>query len=162
MKRKQSGAKKGKASKSVADPGHERLNRRTFVKLLPALGAATVAAPHLQIISSLAQTPSPTPMALPSPSPSPSPAPLRVTKEMLRGAEQLFGIELTDAQKQMALQNVNSNLERYETLRKINVPLDTEPATLFHPALPGKTFNRKATTFKLGKANGPKFNAVED
>ncbi len=70
---------------------------------------------------------------------------------MLRGAEQLFGIELTDAQKQMALQNVNSNLERYETLRKINVPLDTEPATLFHPALPGKRFNVKAATFKLGK-----------
>ena len=41
---------------------------------------------------------------------------------MMRGAEQLFGLELTDAHKQMALQNVNTNLERYETLRQIQVP----------------------------------------
>ena len=107
-----------------------------------------------------AQSSSATPVA--SPSPSPSPAPLRVTKEMLRGAEQLFGIELTDSQKQMALQNANSNLERYETLRKMNVPLDTEPATSFHPALPGKRFNVKAVTFKLGKIERLNFKTVED
>jgi Asp-tRNA(Asn)/Glu-tRNA(Gln) amidotransferase A subunit family amidase len=81
---------------------------------------------------------------------------------MLRGAEQLFGIELTDAQKQMALRNVNSNLERYETLRQINVPLDTEPSTLFHPALPGKRFNVKSVPFKLSRIEKPNFNAVED
>jgi len=160
MKRKQPCAKKGKTREISAVANHKGLNRRTFVKLIPALGAATVATPHLQIISALGQTPSPTPVA--SPSPSPAPTPLRVTKEMLRGAEQLFGIELTDAQKQMALQNVNSNLERYETLRKINVPLDTEPATLFHPALPGKRFNVKAVTFKLAKVERLNFNSVED
>ena len=158
MKRKQSGVKRGKTRPRSAVVGDNGLNRRTFVKLIPALGAATVVVPHLQIVSALAQTPSPTPMA----SPSPSPTPLRVTKEMLRGAEQLFGIELTDAQKQMALQNVNSNLDRYETLRKINVPLDTEPATLFHPALPGKRFNVKAVTFKLGRIDRLNFNTVED
>ncbi len=158
MKRKQPGEKRGKTRPRSAGVGDNGLNRRTFVKLIPALGAATVAVPHLQIVSALAQTPSPTPMA----SPSPSPTPLRVTKEMLRGAEQLFGIELTDAQKQMALQNVNSNLDRYETLRKISVPLDTEPATLFHPALPGKRFNVKAVTFKLGRIDRLNFNTVED
>ena len=142
-------AKNGSPKQNPASLGDNSLNRRTFVKLIPALGAAAVAMPHQPIISALAQTPSPTPAA--SPSPSPSPTPLRVTKEMLRGAEQLFGVELTDAQKQMALQNVNSNLERYETLRKINVPLDTEPATLFHPALPGKRFNVKAVSFKLSQ-----------
>jgi Asp-tRNA(Asn)/Glu-tRNA(Gln) amidotransferase A subunit family amidase len=158
MKTKQLGVKRGKTRRTSAVETPKGLNRRTFVKLIPALGAAAAASPHLQIISALAQTPSPSPAA----SPSPSPAPLRVTKEMLRGAEQLVGIELTDAQKQMALQNVNSNLDRYETLRKINVPLDTEPATLFHPALPGKKFNVKAVAFKLGKIERVKFNAVED
>ena len=62
---------------------------------------------------------------------------------MLRQAEKLIGIELTDAEEAMALQNVSTNLDRYETLRKIEIPLDTEPATLFHPALPGKKFNVK-------------------
>ncbi len=160
MKRKQPGVKKGKTGSLSAVAADNGLNRRTFVGLIPALGAAAASYPHLQIISALAQSPSPTPVA--SPSPSPSPTPLRVTKEMLRGAEQLFGIELTDAQKQMALQNANSNLERYETLRKMNVPLDTEPATSFHPALPGKRFNVKAVTFKLGKIERLNFKTVED
>ena len=62
---------------------------------------------------------------------------------MLRQAEKLIGIELTDAQEAMALANASTNLDRYETLRKIDVPLDTEPATLFHPALPGKKFNAR-------------------
>ncbi|MEP6635931.1 MAG: amidase, partial [Acidobacteriota bacterium] len=138
----------------------KKLSRRKFVKLVPALGAAAATLPYLTSPAALAQTPTPTP--LPSPSPSPSPAPLRVTKEMLRGAEQLFGIELTDAQKQMALQNVNTNLERYETLRKLDIPLDTEPATSFHPALPGKKFNMKPSKFKLGTVTPPTFATVED
>ena len=81
---------------------------------------------------------------------------------MLRGAEQLIGLELTDAHKQMALQNANTNLESYETLRKIEVPLDTEPATLFHPALPGKKFNITQRKFNLSKPETPKFSSVED
>ena len=139
----------------------EKLNRRTFVKLVPALGVAAATMPNLAT-KSLAQTPTPTPLPTPTPTPTPTPAPLRVTKEMLRGAEQLFGLELTDAHKQMALQNVNSNLERYETLRQIKVPLDTEPATLFHPALPGKKFNITQRKFSLSKQEIPKFNSVED
>ena len=136
-------------------------DRRTFVKLLPAFGVA--AATTLQSVDALAQspTPTPTPAAMPSPSPSPTP-PLRVTKEMLRGAEQLIGIEITDAHKQMALSNANNNLERYETLRKINVPLDTEPATWFHPAPPGKTFNVRPIKFRLSNVTVPKFSSVED
>lgn len=139
-----------------SNPDRSNFSRRTFVKLLPALGVAAATAPQL---TASAQTPSPTP--LPSPSPSPTP-PLRVTKEMLRGAEQLIGIEVSDAHKQMALGNVNTNLERYETLRKIEVPLDTEPATLFHPALPGKKFNQRAIKFRLSNVASPKFNSIED
>jgi Asp-tRNA(Asn)/Glu-tRNA(Gln) amidotransferase A subunit family amidase len=148
--------KKSRAHKSAISA-----DRRQFVKLLPALGVATVAATHLQT-NAQTPTPSPTPAATPSPSPSPSPAPLRVTKQMLRGAEQLFGVEFTDEQKQMALQNVNSNLERYEQLRKIDIPLDTEPATRFHPALPGRKFSTEPVKFRLSRAELAKFNSVED
>ena len=131
------------------------LDRRTFVRILSAVGAAAVISPQL----TRAQSPTPTPT--PSPSPSPTPA-LRVTKEMLHAAEQLSGIELTDAQRQMALQNANSNLDRYETLRKIEVPLDTEPATLFRPALPGKRFGWRSAKFRLSRTEVPQFKQVED
>src|SRR5436189_2193753 len=106
------------------------VDRRTFVKLLPALGAAGLALSKFPL-EALAQTASPTP--LPSPSPSPTPAP-RITKEMMHQTEKLIGIELTDAQEAMALGGVNRNLDAYEANRKIDIPLDTEPAIAFHPA----------------------------
>ena len=168
-------SKKKRPKRSLAGSETKRLNRRTFVKLVPALGAAAIATPHLNIAAALAQGPSPTPSPLPLPSPSPTPAPLRVTKDMLRQAEKLIGIELTDAQEAMALQNVSTNLDRYETLRKIDIPLDTEPATLFHPSLPGKKFNAespagqprwgarvKPAKFKLTKVKTPQFGSIED
>jgi len=158
MKRNRRKAGRQSLTKNIVSNQVSDFDRRSFVKLIPAIGAAAIVVPYLGIPPTSAQTPTPTP----TPSPSPTPTPLRVTKEMLHGAEQLFGIELTDAQKQMALQNANTNLERYETLRKINIPLDTEPATLFHPALPGKKFNNRTTRFKLSKVEPPNFSSIED
>ena len=134
------------------------VDRRTFVKLLPALGAAGLTATKLPL-DALAQTPSPTPV--PSPSPSPTPTP-RITKEMMRQAEKLIGIELTDAQEAMALAGVNRNLDAYETNRKIDIPLDTEPAIAFHPARAKKELYTPKTKFRFGKVELPPFKTVED
>src|SRR6185295_17923505 len=157
---KRSDKTKTREPKLPPEPSVKDLNRRAFVKLVPALGAAALATPSLNIATAQAPSPSPTPL----PSPSPTPAPLRVTKDMLHQAEKLIGIELSDAQEAMALQNVSTNLDRYEALRKIDVPLDTEPATLFHPALPGKRLNAnvRVAKFKLSKVDPPKFSSVED
>src|ERR1043166_5327155 len=123
-------------------PKRTSINRRNFVKALPAAGAAAIAVSKAPL-KSLAQTPSPTP------GPSPSPTPLRITKEMMHSAEKLIGIELTDKQEDMALRNVNGNLDSYEVVRKIEVPLDTEPAVVFHPALPGFHIKRS----QIGRAH---------
>jgi len=132
------------------------VDRRTFVKLLPALGAAGLTASKLPL-DALAQTPSPAP----SPSPSPTPAP-RITKDMMHQAEKLMGIEFTDAQEAMALGGVNRNLDSYETVRKIDVPLDTEPAIAFHPARARKQLYATKTKFRFGKVDVPQFKTVED
>src|SRR5689334_14109501 len=134
------------------------VDRRAFVKLLPALGAAGLGVSKLPL-EALAQTASPTPV--PSPSPSPTPAP-RITKEMMHQAEKLIGIELTDAQEAMALSGVNRNLDSYETVRKIDVPLDTEPAIAFHPARAQKRLYAAKTKFRFGKVDVPQFKSVED
>ena len=135
-----------------------KTTRRTFVKLLPALGAAGVAATKLPL-DALAQTPSPTPV--PSPSPSPTP-PLRITKEMMHQTEKLIGIELTDAQEPMALGGVNRNLDAYEANRKIDIPLDTEPAIAFHPTRAKKELYTPKTKFHFGKVEPAPFNNIED
>ncbi len=90
------------------------MNRRHFFSTLLAAGAATPA---------LAQQ---------------TPAPQRIDRLRLDAAESIFGVDFTEAEEQMALNSVNRNLASYEELRKLNVPLDTEPAVTFRPYLPGK------------------------
>jgi Asp-tRNA(Asn)/Glu-tRNA(Gln) amidotransferase A subunit family amidase len=135
------------------------INRRTFVKALPAAGVAALAVSKAPL-KALGQTPTPTPQA----SPSPSPAVLRVKKDDLKHAEKIIGIDLTDKQEDMALPGVNRNLDSYEAVRKIDVPLDTEPAVVFHPALPGFHIKRAPakTKFKFGKNEPAQFKSVED
>src|SRR5881628_725244 len=94
---------KKKQAKKSSGSETSNLNRRTFVKLVPALGVAALATPHLNTASALAQGPTPTPTPSPLPSPSPSPTPQRITKEMMHHAEKLIAIELTDAEEAMAL-----------------------------------------------------------
>ncbi|MBS1789920.1 MAG: amidase [Acidobacteria bacterium] len=138
-----------------------KLNRRSFVKLLPAAGAAglTITAPD----SAAAQTRGVAGGGTQQDN-------QRITREMMQAAEKLIGVELTEAQENMALPGVNRNLANYEALRKIDVPLDTEPATAFHPALPGKlkTYRQraakssKAAKSAASKSIAPKFTSVEN
>ncbi len=65
-------------------------------------------------------------------------APMRITKEQLQSALEILGLEFTEEQRSMMLPAVNRALNGYEALRKIAIPLDTEPAFAFHPSLPGK------------------------
>ena len=91
------------------------MNRRRFFSTLLAAGASAPV---------LAQ--------------QPSTAPPRIDRLRLDAAESLFGVDFNEAEEQMALNSVNRNLDSYEQLRKLNIPLDTEPAITFRPYLPGR------------------------
>ena len=130
-----------------------KINRRSFVKLLPAAGAAGAAIADLDGTAGA---------AIANAQQAQQQPPRGGTKETLRAAEQLIGIELTDAQEAMALSGVNRNLASYEALRKIDVPLDTEPAIAFHPAPPDKKFKATKTKIKASKVEPPKFKSVEE
>ena len=80
----------------------------------------------------------------------------------MRQAEKLIGIEFTDAQEAMALGGVNRNLDAYEANRKLDIPLDTEPAIAFHPARAKKELYVPKTKFRFGKIEFPQFKTVED
>src|SRR2546423_282781 len=135
------------------------ITRRDFVKVLPAAGAAAIVATRAPLMT-LAQTPTPTPQA----SPSPSPAALRVKKDDLKHAERIIGIDFNDKEEDMALPGVNRNLDSYDAVRKIDVPLDTEPAIVFHPELPGFHVKRASvkTKFRFGKNEPAQYKSVED
>src|SRR5580693_2086737 len=107
-------------------------SRRKFLKLVPVVGASA-------ILPAAAQTPATPPAATPPATPPATGAPqgrgqqgpIRVKKESMHAAEELMGIELTSAQEDMALRGVDGNLNSYEGLRKIDIPLDTDPAVWF-------------------------------
>jgi Asp-tRNA(Asn)/Glu-tRNA(Gln) amidotransferase A subunit family amidase len=139
-----------------ADKGSTNKDRRSFIKMLPTAGAAGVMA---------VRDPAATETTIQQ-SQSPD-KPQRVSKDALHAASTLIGLELTEAHEQMALQNVNQNLDRYELLRKIHVPLDTPLATTFHPwsavqkpVASGKPLRRGKLA--LSKISVPNFNSLED
>lgn len=101
------------------------MNRRRFFSTLTSAFAAGAAAP------ALAQQPAATAQ--------------KIDRLRLDAAESIFGVDFTEAEEQMALGTVNRNLDSFEQLRKLNIPLDTEPATTFRPYLPGKKPTGKAT-----------------
>jgi hypothetical protein len=90
--------------------------RRRFLKVVPAAVAGALAAPAIAQQQEQQQ---------------------RITKETLDCGEKIFGIDFTDAEEQQALGGVNRNLEAFERLREMDIPLDTEPAVTFRPYLPG-------------------------
>lgn len=95
-----------------------RDTRRRFLKVLPAAVAGSLAAP---VLAQQAQQ-----------------APPRVDKATLDCAEKVFGIDFTDAEEEQMARGVSRNLDTFEQLRKMDIPLDTEPAVTFRPYLPGK------------------------
>lgn len=77
-------------------------------------------------------------------------------------AQKLMGIELTEAQESMALPDVDRNLTNYETLHKISVPPDTEPAFTFVRRCQGKNSRSPVKRFLPGRIEPASFKSVED
>jgi Asp-tRNA(Asn)/Glu-tRNA(Gln) amidotransferase A subunit family amidase len=77
---------------------------------------------------------------------------------MLHGALQLIGLDFTEEQEAMMLPGLNRALTGYEALRKIDVPLDTEPAVRFYPTKPAAKPAKFSPT--IGKPKS--FASIED
>ncbi len=135
-------------------------SRRSFLRLIPLTGATAMGA-KVSAAAQAATTPAPPAAAPPQGGRGPQ-TPPRVKKESMHAAEELIGIPLTDAEETMALQGVSRNLTGYEELRKINVPLDTDPAVWFHPAFPGKKLPSGPKKFVPTVTKAPAFKSEED
>ncbi len=79
----------------------------------------------------------------------------KITKAMLREAEQLAGLEFTDAERDLMLEGVNENLETYEKLRAIAIDNSIPPAIQFNPTVPGMSFQRGKQPIKISKIEAP-------
>ncbi|HTL43334.1 MAG TPA: amidase [Vicinamibacterales bacterium] len=91
--------------------------RRRFLRMVPAAVAGAIAAP------ALAQQ---------------APADLAITKDTLDCGEKIFGVDFTEPEEEAIVRGVNRNLDSFEALRKVDIPLDTDIPLVFHPYLPGQ------------------------
>lgn len=119
------------------------MDRRTWMQLLAVLAAASDA------------------RAQQSPPPAEPPT---ISKDQLAAALKLIGLEFPDAQLETMLRGVGRALNDYQALRKIDVPLDTEPAYSFHPGLPGRAPKAAPARFlpTVAKAAPKSWSSVED
>ncbi len=76
----------------------------------------------------------------------------RVTLAMITDALQLSGIELTEDERKGMVEAANTNLTRYEELRKVHIPDDVSPPFHFSPMVPGLRVNKTRLPFKLSAA----------
>ncbi len=63
----------------------------------------------------------------------------RITREMVRAAEAIAGVRYRDAERDLMLESLESNLTAYEHIRLVRIPNEVPPAIQFNPVLPGRT-----------------------
>ena len=73
----------------------------------------------------------------------------RVSKEMLRDAEQLVGLAFTDEERELMVEGLNEYLEKYEQIRQVPLDNAVPPALRFDPVLPGMRFNTERKPLKM-------------
>ena len=115
----------------------QQIGRRRFIKAVPAAVVAGMTLPKIAAAGTVAPN-------VPIPQ-GRGGAPPRFGKDVLKCAEQVAGLEFTDAEEEAIVRGVSGNLTSYEQLRKIDIPLDTEPAITFRPYLPGKQPGGRST-----------------
>jgi len=102
-----------------SSPRGRRIGRRTFLGTVPAAVAAGIAAPALAGQVS-------TPPAAPAPAAAQqADTPLHFGVETLKSAENVIGVRFKESEEEMLLRGANRNLESYQALRTLEIPLDT-------------------------------------
>jgi Asp-tRNA(Asn)/Glu-tRNA(Gln) amidotransferase A subunit family amidase len=119
----------------------QQIGRRRFLTRVPA--AAIAATPvvsalsgAIPIVSGAIQTAEAAPQGSGS---------ATLEKDALRAAERVAGLAFGDADLEMALPGAVRNLESYERIRQLDIPLDTEPSITFRPYLPGQRPRGRST-----------------
>jgi len=77
-----------------------------------------------------------------------------ITKDVIDEAEQVAGLEFTDEERDLMVENLNRNLEGYKLLRAIDIPNQVRPALSFDPAVPESALPRERRPLKATKPRG--------
>ncbi|MGE4064358.1 MAG: amidase [Rhodospirillaceae bacterium] len=85
-----------------------------------------------------------------------------VTKEMLKGAVAVAGLDLSEEDQTVIMEGLNQNLARYDELRKIEIPNDVPPAQHFTALVPGMEVNRTRAPLRFSQPRPKRPRNLED
>jgi hypothetical protein len=106
---------------------NDQLDRRSFVKFIPALGAAGLVAVNLPVSS-----PAQTPAASPTPTPLPTPAqPSPLAEAYAEVARVRFGKHLEESQWDRVKRDLEGNVRTADRLRESKLKNSDEPDFMF-------------------------------
>ena len=77
-----------------------------------------------------------------------------ITSEIVADAGAVAGLDFTDAERDMMLAGLNSNLQAYEALRGVRVSNHVMPAVQFDPTLPGRELPSETRPFRFTRHIG--------
>jgi Asp-tRNA(Asn)/Glu-tRNA(Gln) amidotransferase A subunit family amidase len=80
----------------------------------------------------------------------------KVTLEMLKSAEEIAGLEFTDAERALLIDGVNQHLASYAKLRAIPLPNSVPSSLRFSPVLPGMKFDMARRPLKMSAGRAVK------
>jgi Asp-tRNA(Asn)/Glu-tRNA(Gln) amidotransferase A subunit family amidase len=118
-------------------------DRRAFISYFAGLGLSSTLFPGVlwaELHSKSADT-----------SAGATPAPAALTKDMLRNAAAVAGLEFTGQELDKMLEGANRNLTQYDDLHKITLPNSVAPPLYFNPVLPGMKIDRMARPMHTSK-----------
>jgi Asp-tRNA(Asn)/Glu-tRNA(Gln) amidotransferase A subunit family amidase len=115
-------------------------DRRSFIAYFSSLGLTSTLFPGVLWARLSEAKPSGTTL-------SETPAP-QLTKDMLRDAAAVAGLEFTDEQLEKMLKGVNENTVKLRELRKIEIDNSIAPPLYFNPLLPGMKIDRTRRAFR--------------
>ena len=75
--------------------------------------------------------------------------PRTISKEILRAAATVAGVQFTEPQFDAMLGGVNENLAKYQTLRKVDLDNSVAPPLYFNPIVPGMKIDRTKRALQM-------------
>ena len=127
-------------------------DRRSFLAYFSSLGLASTLFPGV-LWGKLAEARVPETQGKPSEAaPALTAAAPQLTKDMLREAAAVAGLEFTDEQLDKMLKGVTENTVKLRELRKIEIDNSIAPPLYFNPVLPGMKIDRTRRPFRASTA----------
>jgi len=73
------------------------------------------------------------------------------SKDDISGAEQLFGLNFTESERDLMMDELQSNLDSYKKLMELQLSNDVAPALVFNPIPAGMTFSNEQKPVEFSK-----------